>query len=321
MNKVLVILGPTATGKTDLALQLARQFAGELVSVDSRQVYAGLDIGTGKISNFKFQISNFSKHKNYWEVDGVKIWMYDVADPNKQYTVYDYVKDADRVIGDIKERGKLPIVVGGTGLYLKALLEGLPNLAIPVDKKLRKQLNKLTVDQLQEKLKNLSFERWQKMNDSDRQNSRRLVRAIELSLDHIDPRSRLPRHFVSCNDVLRIGLTAPRDILYERVDERVVSRINQGMIEEAKRLHESGLTYARMKQLGLEYGVLADYLSGAIREIEGDWGLIKIVQNKIHGFVRRQLTWFNKEKNVVWFDIISKNYPKKLENLVTRWYH
>lgn len=317
-NKLLVILGPTATGKTDLALLLAKKFNGELVSCDSRQVYIGLDIGTGKFpGSGKWEVRRGSKK---WEVGGVNIWMYDVVSPKRQYTVYDYAEDASRVAREVMERGKLPIVVGGTGLYLKALLEGLPNLAIPVNRKLRKELEKLSLKELQERLQQASIKRWQKMNQSDRGNPRRLVRAIELFTLH--PVGRSPRSLsLARDDVLKIGLNAPRQDLYQRVDERVVKRINQGMIGEAQNLHRAGLSFKRMKQLGLEYGVLADYLSGKIREIKGDQRLVKIMQNKIHGFVKRQLTWFKKEKNVVWFDITSKNYPANVENLVTKWYY
>ena len=145
MYKLLVILGPTATGKTDVALNLAKKFNGELISADSRQVYVGLDIGTGKtpsgISDDQIKIS---KRKMYWEIDGIRIWMYDVIDPKDQYNVSKFVKDAEKIIEDMYKRGKLPIVVGGTGLYIKALADGLDNLSVPVDKKLRKELENLT---------------------------------------------------------------------------------------------------------------------------------------------------------------------------------
>ena len=329
-NKTLMILGPTATGKTDLALRLASSFdslrtnlaQGEIVSCDSRQVYVGLDIGTGKIPSTKFQIT---KSKSFWEVDGIKVWMYDVVSPKIQYTVADYVKDADKVIEEILDRGKLPIIVGGTGLYLKGLIYGLSNLVVPLDLLLRKKLEKYSKEKLQNKLKKEDLNRWEKMNRSDRENPRRLVRAIELSLASLrgaERRSNLIRSpFGGRNDVLRIGLTAPREVLYKRVDDHVVNRLNQGMIDEAKNLHKKGLSLARMRQLGLEYGVLAEYLSGKIREIKGDRGLIKIIQNKIHGFVRRQLTWFKKEKDVTWFDITDKNFPENVEKLVSKWYY
>lgn len=321
MKGMLVILGPTSTGKTDLALQLASKFQGELVSVDSRQVYKGLDIGTGKLpGSGEWEVRRGNKK---WEVGGIKIWMYDVVDPKKQYTVFDYVNNSRRVIRDICNIGKLPIIVGGTGLYLKALLKGLPNLAIPVDKNLRKKLEKFSKEQLQEKLQQISPNKWKSLNESDRQNPRRLVRAIELATmrDKNATAVDLMLTTISADllaDTLKIGLTAPREILYKRIDERVVSRIDQGMIEEAESLHEQGLSFKRMRQLGLEYGILADYLENKIKNKEE---LIKLLQGKIHGYARRQITWFKKEKEVFWFDVTDHHYLTKVENLVAKWYY
>lgn len=326
IDKLLVILGPTSTGKTDLALNLAKKFNGEMVACDSRQVYTGLDIGTGKLPGGKWTTEDgrWRKGKGWWEIDDVKIWMYDVADPKKQYTVYDYVKEAHKVIDSILKRGRLPIIVGGSGLYLKALLDGLTNLAIPIDQKLRKKLEKLSLIELQEELHKLSPQKWEGMNTSDRQNPRRLVRSIEII------QTKTPRQaFISATAVelmlLKIGLTAPREILYQRIDERVISRINQEMVDEAKKLHQSGLTFKRMRQLGLEYGVLADYLEDKIKSKEE---LVKRLQGKIHDYARRQITWFKKtclsvgrEKNVLWFDITGTDWLEQMESRVNSWYH
>lgn len=319
-KKILVILGPTATKKTDLALQLAKKFNGELVSADSRQVYKGLDIGTGKIPTdlrFKNDDLRIKKDKGWWEVNGIRIWMYDVVSPKKQYNVASFVKDAEKVIEKIRKKGKLPIVVGGTGLYLKALIDGLFNLAIPQDLNLRNRLKRLSVTKLQRQLQKLSPAHWQQLNISDRQNPRRLSRSIELikMYPYIDNKKKIIS-LSEKNDILKIGLTAPRLILYQKVNNRVTLRIREGMVEEAKKMHEVGLSFKRMKQLGLEYGVMADYLQGKIKTDE----LISRMQGKIHGFVRRQLTWFKKEKNVNWFDITNKNYPIQVEILVTKWY-
>lgn len=316
IRRLLVILGPTSTGKTDLALKLAKKFNGELVSCDSRQVYKGLDIGTGKMpSELKIEKGN-----GWWQVNGGKIWMYDVADWRKQYTVYDYVNDASKIINQILKRGKLPIIVGGTGLYFKALLEGLPTLEIPVNLKLRKALEKLSLHQLQDRLQK-STERWEKMNNSDRQNPRRLTRAMEIaSADFTSEeslRATVRGGFKKNFNILKIGLTAPREILYKRIDERVINRLDQGMIEESEKLHKRGLSFERMKQLGLEYGILADYLQGKISEIE----LVKVLQGKIHGYARRQITWFKKEKDVFLFDITQSDWCEQLENKVSSWYY
>ena len=320
MNKLLVILGPTSTGKTDLALQLAHKFSGELISVDSRQLYKSLDIGTGKIPQLTFTKRHLAKKNRFWEIDGIKVWMYDVVNPEQQYTVADYIKDAKKVIRNIQRRDKLPIVVGGTGLYIKALLYGFSSLSIPVDWKLRKKLEQLSTTQLQEKLKNLSPKKWNSLNHSDGQNPRRLVRAIELELgkgNQVIPDLR-SQGLVKEFHILKIGLTTQRKILYERADKSVINRIKAGMISEAKELHKNGLSFKRMRQLGLEYRVLADFLE---RKIETRDKLLKILQGKIHGYIRRQSTWFKKEKDTNWFDITTSDYLNIIENLVSDWYN
>ncbi len=321
VHKLLVILGSTSTGKTDLALRLAGKFNGEVVACDSRQVYKGLDIGTGKLPSVKYKVKSeeLKKQDGFWEMNGIKIWMYDVADPKKQYTVYDYVRDANKVMDDIIKRGKRPIIVGGTGLYIKALLEGLPNLVIPLDLELREELKKLSLQELQKRLQKLSPYKWYKMNHSDRQNPRRLVRVIEImqSLKLKAQNSKLQLKTQNYN-ILKIGLTAPRQILYQRIDERVTSRIKQGMVNEAEKLHQKGLSYKRMKQLGLEYGVLADYLEGKISSRDE---LIKQLQFKIHGYARRQITWFKKENKAYWFDITQNGWEDKVERQINSWYY
>ncbi|MCR4305744.1 MAG: tRNA (adenosine(37)-N6)-dimethylallyltransferase MiaA [Candidatus Daviesbacteria bacterium] len=310
--KTLVIIGPTSTGKTDLALQLASKFQGELVSVDSRQVYKGLDIGTGKLPGQEVKVE---KAKGFWEMAGVKAWMYDVADPNRQYTVFDYVREANQAMDNIIHRNKLPILTAGTGLYLKAFLEGLPNMVVPMDSKLREKLEKLSLDKLQKKLQKASSQKWEKMNNSDRQNPRRLIRAIEIGSEA--DINIATGGLMSKVDILKIGLIAPREILYQRIDQRVINRIEQGMIKEAEKLYKAGLSLQRMRQLGLEYGMLADYLEGKIQKEE----LIKSLQGKIHGYARRQITWFKREKEISWFDIMDEDYLSKVENFVAKWYH
>jgi len=322
MQKLLTILGPTSVGKTGLALRLAKKFNGELVACDSRQVYKKLDIGTGKMPDVDVSCQSSAirrkKGNGFWEIEGIKIWMYDVADPKRQYTVYDFVKDASKVISGVERRDKLPIIVGGTGLYLKAILSGLPNLAIPLDLDLRKKLEKLSLKKLQEKLQKISPKKWEKMNNSDRQNPRRLIRAIEIASTDFTSEESLRATVRGGFNTLKIGLTAPRESLYQRIDERVVSRIDQGMVDEAKSLHKSGLSFKRMRQLGLEYGVLANYLEG---KITSEQELVKILQGKIHGYARRQITWFKKEKNILWFDITDQNFPANVEKEAAKWYY
>lgn len=315
MKKILVILGPTATGKTDLALNLAKKFDGELVSCDSRQVYKGLDVGTGKLPSKEVK---YSKGEKFWIMDKIKVWMYDVVYPDKQYTVADYVKDARVIIDDISNRGKLPIVVGGTGLYLRGLINGFSNLTIPVNKKLRGELNKLALNELQEKLQKLDYKKWQLLNESDRKNKRRLIRSIEMILMYPHKMETQSANLKTQNfDILKIGLTVSREILYKKIDSRLDSRFSQGLIEEAENLYRHGLSFKRMRQLGLEYGILANYLDGKITKD----GMVNILKIKIHQFAKRQLTWFKKEEGVNWFDITSKDYLYQVEKLALKWYH
>lgn len=315
MNKLLIILGPTATGKTDLGLEIARKINGELVACDSRQVYIGLDIGTGKMPGKKVE---FSKHKGFWMIGGIRVWMYDLVDPNSIYDVKEYIEDASSVIEKIQERGRVPIIVGGTGFYLQGLLEGIDNLQIPADPELRELLSGLSLEQLQEKLKESSTLKWESLNESDRKNKVRLVRAIELVLmsPYKDTKKK-PSPLSKKYKLLNVGLMCPKDMLNNRIDKRVISRINLGMIEEARDLNSKGLSLKRMRQLGLEYGVLADLIEGLVSEGE----FIVKLQNKIHQYAKRQMTWFKRDKNINWFDISESGWQLKMERRVLDWYN
>ena len=313
-RRLLVVLGPTSIGKTDLALQLAHKFQGELISVDSRQVYRGLDIGTGKLPGKEVAVK---KGEGFWEMNGIKIWMYDVVDPKKQYSVFDYVKDAGRVIEEIRKRGKLPIIVGGTGLYLKALLEGLSNLSIPSDKKLRGQLQKFTKQELQEKLMKIALKRWEAMNFSDRENPRRLVRAIELVISPRTSPYGYLRGISASYNILKIGLTAPREALYKKINDKILELIQERIVDEVSKLIKKGLSKKRLMELGLEYAVVLEYLE---KKISLDQ-MIEQMQNKVRQYARRQITWFKKEKNVFWFNVTGEGFAKKIEKLISKWYN
>lgn len=314
MKKLLVILGPTATGKTDVALSLAKKFNGELVSADSRQVYIGLDIGTGKLPGKDVEVT---KGQGFWKMDGIKVWMYDVADPRYRFTIKDYIEQATKVIDDIARRGKIPIIVGGTGFYIRGLLEGFSNLSIPNDDKLRGELQGFSLEELQKKLQSLSPARWESLNDSDRNNPRRLLRSIEI--EYMNPYINTNKVLGLQNkyDIFKIGLTLPRSALNQRIDLRLISRINQGLIEEGEKLFGHGISLERMKELGLEYGLLAELLAGKVNKDV----FIKNLEAKIHQYAKRQVTWFKKEKDVNWLDIANSLYQGKLEKLTFSWYY
>ncbi|MBI2021829.1 tRNA (adenosine(37)-N6)-dimethylallyltransferase MiaA [Candidatus Daviesbacteria bacterium] len=314
-KKIVVILGPTATGKTDLALNLAKKLNGELISCDSRQVYKGLDLGSGKMPN---QPLSVKKRDGFWEIEGVKVWMYDCVSLNKRFSVRDYIDLASKKAKELSQQDRLPIVVGGSGLYLKGLLEGISNLQVPIDKQLRHQLEDLTLGQLQQKLIKQSPQSWDNLNSSDRSNKRRLLRSIEVATMY--PYRRKDNQFSGLSKefkILKVGLFAPRPILNKRIDYRIFSRLQQGMIKEVENLIQSGVTFEKLHELGLEYRILAKYLKERLPE---SW-LIETLKVRIHQYAKRQMTWFKKVKDVNWFDITKLNYSLKVEKLIQDWYN
>lgn len=307
MEKLLIICGPTATGKTNLALKLAKKFNGEIVSFDSRQVYKGMDIGTGK------DIKGFEFKNGFYLVEGIKIWLYDLVNPDYQFNVADFIKEAKKIINDVWKRKRLPILVGGTGFYLQGLLEGVESLGILPDFKLREELNSLSLINLQNKLKKLNPQRWEMMNDSDRKNPRRLIRAIEVSLN----KDKLKKEKPLKANLLKIGLKASLKDLYSLVNQRVDQRIKDGVEEEIKTLIDKGYDF-KNSVLGTTIGYKdwEFYFLGKKKkdEVITDW------KNVEHGYVRRQLTWFKRNKDIQWFDILGNKWQDKVERKVFLWY-
>lgn len=317
-KKLLIILGPTAIGKTDLAIEYAKRFNGELVACDSRQVYRGLDVGTGKLPSQNSQIE-VERFEDYWIMGGVKVWMYDVVGLKKEYSVKDYIDRATEIIGNITANKKLPIVVGGGGFYLKGLLFGVDSLGSPADKSLRASLEKLTPGQLQDRLGELSPTLLVNLNNSEKNNKRRLIRKIELlnMYPYIDTNKKATINLSSTYDALIIGLSAPRSFINHSIDRRLVSRFSQGLVAEGKRLVEEGVTLGRMRELGLEYRCLADFFDGKLKESE----LLDILKNKNHQYAKRQMTYFRGIPGVNWFDVTADDGLKKMERLLTDWYN
>src|SRR3989344_2658803 len=185
MIKLLVICGPTATGKTSLALHLSEVFNGEIISADSRQVYRGMDIGTGKdlpvISNYQFPITNLKKQNiGCYKIKGINVWGYDLVKPNEDFSVGQYIAIAENIIENIHDRKKLPIIVGGTGLYIKGIVDGIPTADIPKNMELRKSLENKDTSELYDNLVSLDPAKALSLNKSDSKNPRRLIRAIEV---------------------------------------------------------------------------------------------------------------------------------------------
>lgn len=307
MNKLLIICGPTATGKTQAGINLAKKFNGEIVSADSRQVYKGMDIATGK---------DLSAYGN------VPVWILDVVRPTQQFSVAQYCALARRAIEDIWSRGKPPILVGGTGLYIKAVVDGIETTVIPPDKKLRKEYESKSAVELLSILKSIAPQKAHSMNESDRKNPRRLIRAIEV-VSYI-PHLNLHSHFQPARpaggppaSTLMIGITAPREVLYRLIDKRVDRRMSEGMVEEVENLLKKGVSHKRFQSFGLEYKWIDNYLTGKITRDE----MVKTLKYKIHDSARRQLTWFEKDKRINWFDITDSDWSENVERLVREWYN
>jgi tRNA dimethylallyltransferase len=289
--KVLIIVGPTASGKSDLAVQLAKALNGEVISADSRQVYTGLDIGSGKITNEEMQ--------------GIPHHLLDVADPKKQFSVSDYKKLARGKIEEIIKRDKLPILVGGSGFYLDAVTGRASLPEVPPNKELREELEGKTTDELLVMLEKKDPTRAQSI---DQHNKVRLVRALEIveALGKVPgiKKERLPYEFIW------IGLKPEKETLEADILKRIHKRLN-GTIREAEALHKNGLTYERMEELGLEYRYLARLLQNKITKEEFETELY----SEIKKYAKRQDTWFKANKDITWFGSSSSAYEGSLEQL------
>ncbi|MBI2327304.1 tRNA dimethylallyltransferase [Candidatus Curtissbacteria bacterium] len=357
MKRVLVIYGPTATGKTDLAISLAKKFNGEIISADSRQVYRGLDIGTGKVSIQKLSDPAIQKFESFWVVDGVRIHGFDlvgspVHEPGLQnyskpgsealvrFSAADFLKFASTTMIRIIEQNKLPIVVGGTGFYIKTLTSGVDTIGIPANPVLRRQLADLSVGELYQKFESIDPNRARSMNRSDRANPRRLIRAIEIaihksftseespsttsttlstsSLRASEPTSEVNTSYqLPATSYLLLGLTAPNNFLYQRADWWLDQQLAHGMIEEVQKLLDHKINPIWLDSLGLEYRWLSRYL---LRKISFKEAVARL-KGDTHSFIRRQKTWFRKFKNIQLFDISKDNWQKELEKKLQLWYH
>src|SRR3989344_2037541 len=299
LKKVLVIVGSTASGKSALAIRLAKKFNGEIISADSRQVYKGLDIGTGKVTKK--------------EMHGIPHHMLDVADPKKQFSASEYKNLADPTLRHIAVRDKLPIVVGGTGFYIDTLTNTVTLTDVGPNQTLRKNLGKKNAKEL---FKILQKKDPRRAKSIDQYNKVRLIRALEIveALGHVpkcQPATSTPYRFVY------IGLKPAKKDLDEKIYQRFVARI-PGIIRESKKLHNKGLTYKRMHELGLEYRYIAMYLQSKITKEE----MVMRLNIKIRQYAKRQMTWFKRNKKIRWFTPeeykkIEKYLKKFLTNFTT----
>lgn len=278
-RKIIIILGPTASGKSALAVKIAKKIGGEIISADSRQVYRGLDIGSGKITKK--------------EMGGIPHHCIDIVSPKKIYTVVDFKKRADKAIEKIFAKNKTPIIVGGTGLYIQAVADNIVLPEVKPDWKLRKQLEKKTTEEMFRMLKKLDPRRAENI---DAKNPRRLIRAIEIAkkLGKV-PSLDLPMSRLNL-DIGWLGIKLPDEILKKNIEKRIKKMLKDGLVAETKKLKESGLSWKRIYEFGFEYKYPAMYLQGKIDKKEM---LAKmLIENR--QYAKRQMTWFKRDKRIKW---------------------
>ena len=272
-----MILGPTASGKSELAVKLAKKMNGEIISADSRQIYKLLNIGSGKITKK--------------EMGGIPHHCLDIVSPKKIFTVVDFKKCADKAIEKIFGKNKTPIIVGGTGLYIQAVVDNIALPEVKPDWKLRKELENKTTEEMFTMLKKLDPKR---AKNIDSKNPRRLIRAIEIAkmlgkIPHLE--APLPSY-----DVLQIGIKLPDEILKKNIEKRIKKMLKNGLIAETKKLKASGLSWKRIYELGFEYKYPALFLQNKIsKEDMLDRMLIENWQ-----YAKRQMTWFKRDKRIKW---------------------
>jgi len=276
--KIIAVVGPTSSGKTGLSVEIAKHFDGEVISADSRQVYRGLDLGTGKVTRQEMQ--HIPHH------------LLDVADPSDVYTAAEFKKDAGKAILTICGNSRIPIIAGGTFFYLDVLRNKQQSAPVEPNKDFRDSLESFSTEALFQKIEAADPER---AADIDRQNRHRLIRALEI----INTLGKVPKNDVAESPYqwLIIGLDIDKEQLHQTIHTRLIQRLEAGMEAEITQLHKDGLSYERMYALGLEYRYMALYLQ---KEITYEV-MITQLETKIRQFAKRQLTWLKRDSDIQWF--------------------
>ena len=289
LPKLIVIAGTNASGKSGLGVRLARRYGGEIVSADSRQVFRGLDLGSGKITPE--------------ETQGVPHHLIDVCEPGDFFSMHDFQRLAYEAIDGIIARGRPPFLVGGTGLYVESVTQGYVMSDAAPDLKYREYLETFETpalyDMLVKAVPDIEIER------NNRNRVMRVLEKLHAGDDHI-PRSQ-PRY--RC---LKLGVTWDRETLKKRIDERLERRLSQGMIEEVQGLMDDGVSLEFLMKLGLEYRYIAQYLTGEIPRRED---MVEQLGNAIKKFAKRQMTWFRRDRDIVWLDMTADPFEQACERI------
>ena len=280
MQKMITILGPTASGKTPVAARLAAEIGGEVISADSRQVYRRMDIGTGKdLADYTVSQRDSSFVIPYHLID--------IREPGTKYNLFEYQQDFFDVYQDIQSRGAVPILCGGTGLYIEAVLKGYHLSPVPQNQELRDSLEGKSLGELTQMLTELKAKTGSNMhNKTDVDSCQRAIRAIEIetyNLEHPTPRRELP-----AVDSLIIGISIDRELRREKITRRLKARLESGMVEEVKALLDEGIPAEDLIYYGLEYKFVTEYLTGQLTYDE----MFQCLEIAIHQFAKRQMTWF-----------------------------
>lgn len=285
--KVIVICGPTASGKTKLSIELAKQINGEIISCDSMQVYKDMNIGTAKPTTEEMQ--------------GIKHYLIDYVSPTKRYSVSDYKKDAKKAINEIIAKNKVPIIVGGTGLYIDSLIYEIEYPEIEFDEQYRNKLEKEVEEkgllELYEKAKEIDSEAIQKISKTDK---KRILRILEIYHSTGKTKTELEKQSRQKEPEFEYhvyALSWDRDILYQRINKRVDMMIEQGLIQEVEEITKKYKTFPTAMQ-GLGYKEVVEYLDGKITKEE----MIEKIKQETRRYAKRQLTWFRKNKQTIWLD-------------------
>jgi tRNA dimethylallyltransferase len=292
--KLIVLVGPTASGKSELAVQLAKRFNGEIISADSRQIYKGLNLGTGKVKG-EWQLDKKCGRTFYQIFTYKKIahHLIDFVSPKKQYSVTMFQAQAKKVIADVLKHGKLPILCGGTAHWVDAVVYDQQIPEVKPNLKLRANLEKKSVAELYKQLKKLDPER---AKNIDSKNPRRLIRALEIVLTTGKPVPQLTPHPSTLPPTLWLGINPGQTILYKKIDLRLKQRLKQGMVKEVEGLHKQGLSWKRLIEFGLEYKYISLFLQKKLTKEEMQTQLSFAIKH----YAKRQMSWWKRNKDIKW---------------------
>ncbi len=294
-KSLIAVVGPTASGKSDFAVQLAKRLDGEIISADSRQIYRGMDIGSGKVPGKWRTIGG----RRVFVYKSVPHYLIDEASPKRQFSVAQFQRKAGKVITDVIKRGKQPIICGGTAHWVDAIIFDQKFPKVKADAKLRKELEKLSTKELFTRLQKLDPDRAATI---DSKNPRRLIRALEIVLTSGKPVPKLKSK--AKYNVSWMGLNPGKEILEQNISKRLNDRLKAGMLKEIKALRKQGLSWKRLESFGLEYKYCALYLQNKITKKELEDQLFTAIRQ----YAKRQMTWWKRNKEIKWL----QDYKKAL---------